>query len=589
MVCVGASVIFTDPTATTPGTFGTATWSSSNPLIAMVDPITGAVSGVSPGVDTIIYTITLTCGTASTTKVITVNPLPSPVYGFADVCPGSTIVEHDSTAGGKWRSLITSIATIDSNTGLLTGVAAGVVTISYTLTSTGCAASRIVHVVSISGPGTICNGDSAAMASTSAGGTWSSSDLTKATVNSTSGVVTGTGMGSATITYTLPSGCTITTPISVNALAPILGVDSTCIGASRYLTDIVGGGNWTSGDLTIATVVIDSGRVFGVAVGSADITYTLPTGCQRIVTFNVIDYPPAILGIQTACPGTTTTLVDATGGGYWTSGNTAIATVDSITGIVTGVAADTVDIFYTISPGCTVGTAVTINPLPAPITGMKVICPGSIDSLSDVTLFGKWTSVTPTLGTVDSVGVVTGISGGNAQIRYTLIATGCFWTATVSVDPLPVPPLTYNWLAGTLYTTTGYSTYQWYDSLSGKIIGATTTSVALTNTDYYWVEVTDGNGCKGKSSLYHYDINQVGVHSVNANGIAIYPNPTSGKVFIVSAVPVRAVITSLDGRKELDQPHAEELDMTRLQAGMYFLTLYDESGARITAQKLVKQ
>jgi uncharacterized protein YjdB len=588
-VCVGAAYSFTDPTATLGGTFGTTVWTSTNPLVALAAPTTGVVSGLTPGIDTIKYTITLTCGTASTYKVITVNPLPTPIYGYAEVCPGSTIVEYDTTAGGKWSSMGTSVATIDSNTGLLTGVTAGSALISYTLSSTGCASSRTIRVVSISGPPTICNGDSLVFTSTGSTGVWSSSSISNATVNSADGMVTGTGMGSATIIYTLASGCSVTAPVSINALAPVLGTDSVCVGGDRYLTDIVGGGHWATDNPLTATVHIDSGRVHGVTVGFTNITYSLPNGCKSWVTFNVIDYPPAPIGVMRACPQTTTVLVDAVGPGWWTSGNPSIATVDSSTGTVTGQSADTVDIFYTISPGCTVYATVTINPLPAPVTGMKVICPGTIDSLGDITPFGKWSSVTPTLGTVDSIGIVTGIGGGDAQIQYTIIATGCSQIGHVTVDPLPVPVVTYNWISATLYTTTGYQTYQWYDSLSGKIIGATTPSVALTNTDYYWVEVTDGNGCKGKSGLYHYNISQVGVHAINANGISIYPNPTNGTLFIHAATPVRAVISNIAGKTELDVPNATELDLNSLPAGMYFVAVYDESGARITTQKIIRQ
>lgn len=591
-VCVGAVATLSDPTATLPGLFGTSSWSSINPLIAIIDPVTGMVTGVSAGVDTITYTIALTCGTISASRAITVNPLPTPILGYSSVCPGSHATLTDSTASGKWSSLATSIATIDSNTGFLTGVAAGISTISYTLTSTGCASSRVITVGSISGPvpARVCDGDSVILTSTAPGGIWTSANISRAVIDSP-GVVKGVGMGMDTIGYTLPSGCTLHWIVTVSPLAPIAGVDSVCIGGNRYLTDIVGGGAWTSSVPSKATITSDSGRVFGVDTGTTTITYLLPgTGCMSTATFYVIDYPPAILGVMKACPGLTTTLVDATAGGWWTSGDTSIATVDRNLGIVTGVATDTVDIFYTVSPGCKISTTITINPLPAPITGNSVICPGSKDTLYDATLYGLWSSITAPIAVVDTYGVVTAITSGDAVIRYTLPVTGCYQSKIVTVDAMPVPVLTYNWILATLYATPGFATYQWYDSLGGKMTGATSSNVALANTDYYWVVVTDSNGCKGSSAIYHYDVSQVGVNNIlNNNGVRIYPNPANGIVYIESPVKVRAVITGLDGRTELVQDNAKELDISRMANGLYFISVYDENGAKLTIQKLLKQ
>ena len=72
-----------------------------------------------------------------------------------------------------------------------------------------------------------------------------------------------------------------------------------------------------------------------------------------------------ITGTTTVCVGSTTTLTDLTdgAGGTWNSANTAKATVGSSSGIVTGVAAGTATISYTVS-GSTYTTIVTVNTTP---------------------------------------------------------------------------------------------------------------------------------------------------------------------------------------------------------------------------------
>jgi hypothetical protein len=383
-------------------------------------------------------------------------------------------------------------------------------------------------------------------------------------------------------------------PITVNALAPIAGIDSVCVGSNTYVTDIVGGGNWVSTVPSIATITSDSGRVFGVDTGSTTLIYTLPvTGCMTTTTFYVIGYPVAIIGPLKACPGTSTTLTDGTVGGWYSSGNTSVATIDTAAGlgVILGVAADTVDIYYTISPGCTVSTTITINPLPPPVVGASTICPNTKDSLSDPELYGLWSAGNPTIAVVDTYGVVTGINGGDGTIYYTNPVTGCQSAAVVTVDPLPAPVVTYNAYDVTLSVTpAGFASYQWYDSSEGLIPGANSPTIAASASGYYWVVVTDSGGCKGTSAVYNFDFSNVGVHNViNSNGVSIYPNPTNGILNIQSSVNVSANVTGLDGRTLLTADNVKEIDVTTLPAGLYFISVYDQSNNLITRQKFIKQ
>jgi Glycine rich protein/Bacterial Ig-like domain (group 2)/Secretion system C-terminal sorting domain len=581
-ICVGQTTTYTDPTGTSGGT-----WSSSNPAVATIVPATGLITGVAPGVVTITYSIVLSCGSASATKTITINPLPANIVGPAQICVGSTINYTDAFVGGIWSSSNPAAATIGSANGVVNALGIGVTTLTYTL-PTGCSKSMVVNVQGISGSDHVCAGDQTTLTAVGAGPqTWFTPDTAFARVD-TAGVVTGLSMGLVHISYTFASGCTTVWLMTVNPMAPIVGRDSVCTGSFRYLTDIVGGGVWSSSIPSIATVTSDSGRVTGHMTGITTITYTLPGGCIASTPFTVIDYPAPITGDMKACPGTSTTLSDVTPGGTWTTGDASVATVDAF-GNVTGVFADTVDIYYTIQPGCPVYTRVKINPLPDPIIGNDKVCPGNKDTMTDATPYGIWTSNPLAIATIDTYGVMSAWTGGIAYVRYSIPATGCYIIKPVTVNPIPVPAITYDWNLNTFFATPGYLTYQWYDSVQGMIHGATSPNVAAVFTGYYYVMVTDSNGCIGTSPYYHYHEEWVGVkNTISGANIRIFPNPTSGIVYIESPVKVRAVITTIEGKVEMERADAKEMDITRLADGLYLISLYDDNGVRIAVQKLTK-
>ena len=141
------------------------------------------------------------------------------------------------------------------------------------------------------------------------------------------------------------------------------------------------------------------------------------------ITCPTCDLSDTIAGTPTVCVSATTPLTIGYTGGAWTSGATAKATVSS-SGVVSGVAAGTANITYTLSGHKSVVT-VTVLPLPSAggIVGPGALCGTSFGTytISGGSPGGAWTSSNTTVldaspggGSVHAVGV------GAAVLSYTV-------------------------------------------------------------------------------------------------------------------------------------------------------------------------
>jgi uncharacterized protein YjdB len=424
-VCAGAATILSDATAG-------GVWSSGNTAIATV--LGGTVTGVTAGTVTISYTMGASC---SATAVVTVNPMPSAITGTGTVCAGLTTLLSDGVSGGVWSSANTSIATVSAGT--VTGVSAGTAVISYTL-GASCSVTTVVTVnlspAAITGTPTVCIGLTTALSDATLGGAWTSANTAIADVGAGTGIISGMAGGVTSIVYTLGDGCSATSLVTVTTSAPpITGTASVCVGLTTNLSDISGGGTWSSSNTSVATAGLSTGIISGVTTGTATITYTLGTSCSSTTTVTVNLSAMPITGTTTVCNGATTTLSDASLGGVWSSGNTSIATVGAGSGVVTGASVGTTTITYNIGVACSATTIVTVKSSPSAISGSTNVCIGSSITLSDAG-GGTWSSSNTAIASVGvSSGIVTGNTVGAATIRYTL--AGCSAASIISVDPLP--------------------------------------------------------------------------------------------------------------------------------------------------------
>ncbi|MBS1535347.1 MAG: Ig-like domain-containing protein [Bacteroidetes bacterium] len=361
---------------------------------------------------------------------------------------GGSGFPHPTT---PWTSSNPSVATVDMN-GLVTSVGFGSTTITFT-DSAGTQVSQNVYVSTyptISGVTSTC-----ASATLQLNGSlfphpttpWQSSNTAVATVDNT-GLVSGVSAGTCTITYMNIGGCTTTQTVTIN---PLLSPTVSCgtwannamtfnwnsvLGATNYsvMYNVNGGGYvfGASGNFLTYTVSnvqpTDQVVLFVVPSGAVGTCFSGAFSCQST--------PPCpdagvLSGNQNVCVGDTTTFTSSVSGGAWSSSNTAIASVNPTTGVITGNAAGVATMTYTIlgTGGCSNATAtrtVTVNQC----SNLTLISDQST-LIQSLTLNAPISNIVFRIGNgvtnVSVTGLPSGVTGTLNQDTYTLAGTpaGC--------------------------------------------------------------------------------------------------------------------------------------------------------------------
>lgn len=567
------------------------TWSSSNTAIATV--AAGVVTGVTTGTVTISYTI---AGGCRTTAVVSVFAAPSAITGVATVCQGSTTTLASAPSGGAWTSANTAIATI-SSAGVVTGIAPGTATISYTAAGSTCSATRIVTVHAtpgaISGPATICAGTNATLTATPTGGTWSSSNTAAGTINTTTGIIRGIATGTTTITYRVATGCISTRVVTVSATPDtIIGSRTICPGNSITMSGLPAGGTWSSSNTAVATINTATGLAAGVSNGTTIITYTTGGSCIRttVVTVNsTFITTPAVVNI---CAGASTTLpTPTTASGAWSSTNTTRATINATTGLLTGVGTGTAQISYTVSGSCRYLTTANVTSTPAVLYGTDVICAGKTASWISTASGGAWSSSNTAIATINAAsGLVTGIAPGTATITYTI--TGCIRTRPVTINASPaaiVGPATLRRSTTTTFTNpTPSGTWSSSNALIAAINATTGLAVGV-NFGPVTISYTLPNGCFATKALTITVTRPLASNDETSSAsMRLYPNPTVGTLNLEVSEPGHFYIYTIDGKEVGSYPITElrqSMQMpAMLAAGMYMGKFIGSSGYTETAQ-----
>lgn len=445
-----------------------------------------------------------------------------------------------SVPGGTAAATYTGSFTVRNNTTTCSRV--------YTLTLTiNPAPSPIV------GPTNICQGTSTVMTSTPGGGAWSSSNTSVGTIGAISGVAGGVGVGTTTIVYTLPTGCTRSMTMAVAAPPGVIsGSTPICPNTTLTLTNPSTGGTWSSAPAVIASIDPATGVVTGNATGTATISYNV-AGCLPATTVvSVLPTPNPITGTMYACTGSSTTLSTTSSGGTWISSTPAVGSVGSTTGVVSGITAGSTVITYKFtSSGCFTTNTVNIFPTPGAITGGPLICQGLTITLSNTLTGGSWSSTLPgVISVISSTGDATANSPtGTARISY-IMPTGCFATKvlTVSTAPTAITGGSHIMCSGTTLTlTNGTSGGTWSTSNpSVATVSPTGLVSAIAGGVVNIAYVT--TSCN--AATYTITVNQTpppitgGITLCNGGSSTTINNATTGGTWTMTSAPT-ATITSL--------------------------------------------
>ncbi len=526
-------------------------WSSQNPAIASVSQggiVTGVANGntqvaVSAGGKSALIPVIV-----NPRPITLVRVTPSPLALLSGATAQLTAEALDAGGGSVtgrpviWATTGATVATVTS-TGLVTGVAAG--TANVTATIDGVTGSSVVNVqpVPISSivlapsTATVIVGQSLQLTATprdSVGNAlmgrvlaWSSSNPSVASVSST-GLVTALSRGTATVTAS-GEGASATARLTI-ALVPVdtitVSPATATLAAGRTLqltaraVDSTGGlltGReiaWGTDQPSIATVD-DEGVVTGIAAGRASITATID-GKTGTAVVTVTPVPVASLSITPGSGALTigqslqlsATARDADNnllpgrGITWISGAPSVATVTQA-GLVTAVGTGSALIFaaaegISASVSITVTSvgvaSVRVTPSPASVQQGRTLqlTAEALDAGGRV-LTGRsviWNSASPTVASVSSTGLVTGIAVGAANVTATI--DGVVGTVPVTVTPTAVATITIvpgnpTMTVGTNLTLTALP----FDA-SGSPLSTVGRTITWTSTDPSIVTITAG-------------------------------------------------------------------------------------------------
>ncbi len=469
----------------------------------------------------------------------------------------------------------------------------------------------VPSVAAISGSYEVCAGSSTPLYDSTVGGTWSSSDATVATV-SAGGVLTGMSAGVAFITYAVSNTCGTTTAlleVEINATAApssIAGAATVCTGDTTRFTDSTTGGAWSCASTGIATVAA-GGLVYGVAAGTAVVSYTVSDSCGTATvteTIGVTGAPSAgvITGSATVCSGGSTTLSDSVAGGTWASADDTVAII-SASGAVTGIEMGVDVISYTVTGACgttTTTTTITVvnTATVAGIAGPDSICTGGTAVYTDSTSGGTWLSSSAAIATVDSGGVVTAVSPGTVSLAYYVTDSCGVATATKLVT-------VYTPVAGVITgssTVAAGATTTLGETVTGGVWSSSNTALATVNaagvvtgiapgTDTITYTVTTSCGILTATMVITITPATGVPGTMPGGGIDVYPNPTNSTFTVTFPADTRRAtcsIAGVDGKilfmQETTQPSLY-IDLRKFAAGTYLLTV--EIGQQTYNRKVV--
>jgi hypothetical protein len=560
----------------------TLTASPTNNITWNTNSTDSSISVSTSGSYTAVFTDTTTgCSNTSNGIAVQVNALPNATINAskAQFCTNDTITLSVGTSG-IWSSGDTSTS--------IQVIAAGTYSVVVTDTN-GCVdSSNIVLsnyvatpiVVSALGNTSFCDGNTLTLVSSATGVTWSDSTVADTLVVDTTGVFFVTKNGFCGV-ETSNSISTTVNALPTTPVITVAGATTFCQGGSVQLNSSATG-TWSNGVTGDSTAITSSGS-YTVLV--RDTNGCTATSAPISVTVNALPTAPVITGSRSLnmCIGDTIMLT-ANVPGVWSTGDTTLSIMTSTAGSYNYTVRDT--------NGCSNNSSavVVVNALPAtPVitaAGSTTICAGDTVRLTS-SASGTWST-----GFVGSVLPVT--ASGSFFVVVT-DSNGCrsgSLNTNVTVNPVPAKPvITAN--RDTL-NSSAVSGNQWFNVTSGAVAGATNQQLVIPVTGRYFAVVTQ-NGCSSVPSDTLFVI-KLGVGSLAQTEVRVYPNPTSGQVYVnlPNGATQEVMVQLMDASGRVvrtaqlsNNQNAVEFDLSGMASGLYLVRL-NQGNETKTVKLMVK-
>ncbi len=298
-VCVAGTLSLTDASPS-------GTWSESTGNASVVG---GLVSGISAGADAITYAVTNSCGTANALYSINVVTTPSAgtITGATSVCVSATVNMSDAVGSGVWTESTGKVSV--SSAGVVTGLSAGTDLLTYTVTYScgvasatyGMTVNPLADAGTITGSLNLCIGGSpVTLSDIAAGGVWTSSNTSVATVSG--GVVSSVALGVANILYSVTNICGTTSALQTVTVNTVVtpkvsytatsGVGFTsCAGTLVTFSALpVNGGSSPSYQWSVNGTVVGAGATYSYAPANGDVVLCTMTSSMPCVTSATSSY-----------------------------------------------------------------------------------------------------------------------------------------------------------------------------------------------------------------------------------------------------------------------------------------------------------
>ncbi len=539
------------------------------------------------------------CGMQASISISTFNNRPNMIFGG--------VVAQNSPVVYQWNP-----GAINSNTAIVnpinTGTAAvtNVYTVTVTNTLTSCGNSATVSVIvnpypvvmATSPSSLICANYNTTLTATGATSyTWmpaggSAANAVVSPSAATIYTVTGTTAGcssTATVEINTNPSPTITVASSAtSAVCPATSVTLTAIGVATTYT-------WNPAISTTSTAIVSPNSTSVYTVMAEDL------GCITTKTISVaVGLNPIVLLASTnsvICSGSaSSSTINVTGTAVSFTWTPAVSTTTMA--VVSPTTPTSYVVVGSSTLGCVTSKTISINVVNTPtlmVTPQNApICAGSS---ATITSTGNATSYTWSPAGGNSSSAVVTPTGSTSSYTLTGENNGCSNTSvvTLTVSALPIvnayssPTVICLGQSATLSASIAATSYSWSN-------GANTISTVVTPTANANYTLTVSNGtCKASTTVSVAVSSCIGVQELSANGISIYPNPTTDKlnIDINTDLVNNAKISIVDalGKLVISETLTSErtvIRTTNLDTGIYFVRIISNN-TEIRVEKLIKQ